>query len=425
MKKINIAILGMGTVGGGTYEILTKNRKNIARNEGVDVNVAWVLDKNTQRLKELNVPDDKIAPSLEAIINDDSVSLVVEVIGGIETAKVFILKALNAGKSVVTANKELVAKYWSVLEAEAKKHGAGLYFEASCVGGVPIIRALTDSMQANNITGISGIFNGTTNYILTKMTEDKISYSKALAEAQALGYAEANPASDVEGFDSMYKLSILSSLSFHTCVPINVIYREGITNIKPLDIQNADEFGYVIKLLAIAKKTGNKIEARVHPCLVEKSHPLASVRGSFNAVHLVGDSVGDVMLYGKGAGALPTGSAIVSDIIFAAKYGKHRYSRYKNDNKLSTSLKLITDFAGQYYIMVNCMDKPGVLAKMTQALGKAGVSLDSVMQRAQKGDYVSVVFFTHDTTEKAVQKAVNAIGSLDCVKSVESVIRIF
>lgn len=425
MKTINVAILGMGTVGGGTYEILTKNRANISKNEGVEINVAWVLDKNADRLKQLNVPEEIIAPSLDAILNDKSVSIVVEVMGGIETARMFILKCLAAGKSVVTANKELIAKHWSVLETEAKKSGAGLYFEASCVGGVPIIRALTDSMQANNITGISGIFNGTTNYILTKMTEEKISYAKALAEAQALGYAEANPVSDVDGFDSMYKLSILSSLGFHTCVPISVIYREGITNITPLDIQNADEFGYVIKLLAIAKKNGNKLEARVHPCLVEKTHPLATVRGSFNAVHLVGDSVGDIMLYGKGAGALPTGSAIVSDIVFAAKYGKHRYSRYKNDNKLSPSLKLVTDYAGQYYIMVNCMDKPGVLGKMTAALGKAGVSLDTVMQRAQKGDYVSVVFFTHDTTEKAVQKAVEAIGALDCVKRVESVIRIF
>ena len=252
-----------------------------------------------------------------------------ESFGGIEPAKSFLVQCLLAGKSIVTANKEMFSQYWHELESAAKKGKAGVYFEASCVGGVPVIRTLTESMQGNNIKCIMGIVNVTTNYILSKMADEGLEYETVLKEAQKLGYAEANPTADVDGYDSMYKLSILSSLAFHTKVPIDKIYREGISNISKLDIEYGKKFGYTLKLLAIGKKENGKIEARVHPAFIPSDHPLAAVKESFNAVHIVGDNVGDIMLYGRGAGDLPTGSAIVSDIVFASLQTNNNITNFK------------------------------------------------------------------------------------------------
>ena len=424
MKKVRVAILGIGTVGGGTYQILTENHDWIAAARGLDIEVAKVLDKSVDRITAKGVPANKATADLNDILSDPSISIVVETMGGVEPAGTFIMKALSAGKSVVTANKELISKRWSDLEATAKKNGAGLYFEASCVGGVPIIRTLNDAMQANRITQLYGIINGTTNYILTEMTEKGKSYVEALKDAQALGYAEADPTADVEGFDAMYKLSILSSLGFHTCIPYSEIYREGITEITPADIAVGKDFGYTLKLLAIGKRDGNDVEVRVHPTFVPNEHPLASVRGSFNAVFLTGDFVDDIMLYGRGAGARPTGSAIESDVVYCAERSAHVYSDFDNNGKLDSAIKLKKDFESAYYISLKLADRPGVLSKITNILGSYGVSIDKAMQHGVADNYAPVVFFTHKTDETSMRKALHEIETLDVVHSVDAVIRV-
>ena len=324
MKKIGVALLGLGVVGGGTYTILTSQREFIKRNDGIDIEIKCVLEKNTERCKQLGVDPSIVSTDIDRVVNDPEISVVAEFFGGIEPAKTFLIKALEAGKSIVTANKEMFSKNWQELEAAAERGGGGLYFEASCAGGIPIIRTLTDGMQANRITSLKGIVNGTTNYILSRMSDEGVDYASCLKDAQALGYAEADPTADVEGFDAMYKNSILSSLAYKKRVPIDKIYREGISGIAVEDINYGKELGYTLKLLAISKDRDGKIEARVHPAFLPSGHPLSSVSGSFNAVYVHGDSVDDIMLYGRGAGALPTGSAIVSDIVFAAGRTEHR-----------------------------------------------------------------------------------------------------
>ena len=320
MKKIGVAILGLGVVGGGTYKILSEHKEFYKKSHGIDISVECVLELKKERAHELGIDENRIVSNIAEICSNPEVDIVVEVLGGIEPAKSYVLAALNAGKSVVTSNKELFCKFSYELEKTAKKNNCGLFYEASCVGGVPVVRTLLDNLQGNKIMSMMGIINGTTNYILTKMSNDGASYSDALKEAQKLGYAESNPTADVEGYDAAYKLSILSSLSFHTKIPYTNIFREGITEIDNLDIKYGKKLGYTLKLLAIGKNSAKGIEVRVHPAFVKDSHPLASVNDSYNAVYINGDSVDDVMLYGRGAGALPTGSAIVGDIIYCATH---------------------------------------------------------------------------------------------------------
>ena len=424
IKKVNIALLGLGTVGGGTYDILTKNREMILKTQGVDICVTKVLDKSKDLVIKRGIPKADACDNIDEILNDKSISIVVETIGGIEPAKSFIEKSLNAGKSVVTANKELISKHWKDLEPLARKNGVGLYFEASCAGGIPIIRVLQQGMQANNIKQIMGIVNGTTNYILTKMTEQNLPYKDVLLEAQSLGFAEADPTADVEAYDAMYKLSILSSLAFHTAVPFTSIYREGITSISADDIQNAKNLGYIIKLLAIGKKNDGNIEARVHPCFVPISHPLASVRNEFNAVFLSGDSVDDIMLYGRGAGSYPTGSAVVSDIVFASKADNHFSVSFEVTDKVAKDINMVTDFESAYYISLSVVDKAGVLSKITDKFGQNSVSISQMVQSSAKDGYAKLVFLTHTTTEKSLQTALKQIKELAEVKSADSVIRV-
>lgn len=422
MKKINVAIMGLGTVGGGTYEILTENREHIKSTQAVDIRVTKVLDRDRERVLAKGVLPQNYCSDISGITSDDGIDIVVETMGGVEPAKSYITAVLKSGKSVVTANKELISKCWHELEPIAKQNGVGLYFEASCVGGVPIIRTLTQSMQANKICNLYGIINGTTNYILTKMSEDGLSYEAALREAQQLGYAEFNPSADVDGYDAMYKLSILSSLAFSASVPYTEIYREGIAKITSDDIHSAAELGYVIKLLAIGKRDGNNVEVRVHPTFVPEDHPLAGVRGSFNAVWLTGDYVDDVMLYGRGAGARPTGSAIVSDIVFCAKQKTHQYVNFELGNEAS-GINIVSDFESKYYIAITAFDKAGVLSLITKVLGEAGVSINTVLQKGVSGKYASIVFLTHTANENDVTKALGLIEKLDCVRSIDSLIR--
>ena len=424
LKKAGVAILGLGVVGGGTYEILTKNREYFKKTQGVDLTVECVLEKNKERALSLGIAEEKIASSIEEVCSNPDVDIVVEVIGGTGVARTFVKTALMSGKTVVTSNKELFAKHWPELEEEAKKMNAGLFFEASCVGGVPIIRTLIDGMQANKILSIKGIINGTTNYILTKMADEGWSYEEALKEAQRLGYAEFNPTADVEGFDATYKLSILSSLAFNKKICIENVYREGITSITKEDIAQGKEMGYTLKLLGIGKDTEKGIEVRVHPTFVRNSDPLASVNDSFNAVHLVGDAVGEIMLYGRGAGALPTGSAIVSDVIFAAKHSEYFYASFKNNEKGNKAVKFASDFTSKYYIRLTVKDVSGVLAKIAGLFSKSNVSIAEVKQVAASEDNAQIVIITHVCHESAVKKTLDKISSVEEVVSVDASIRI-
>ncbi len=421
MKITGIALLGVGVVGGGTYQILTEKREFIKKHQNVDLQVVRVLEKNVARAKSLGIDENIVTQNIDNIVNDDSVKIVAEFMGGVEPARTFLLKCLAAGKSVVTANKEMLSKHWHELEAEAKKSGAGLYFEASCVGGVPIIRTLKNSLQGDTIKSITGIVNGTTNFILTKMSDEGKDYDEVLKEAQALGYAEANPVADVDGFDAMYKLSILSSLAFRTKVPLTAIDRKGISSITKEDIAFGKDLGYTLKLLAIAKNTEKGICAKVQPTFIPNSHPLASIKGSFNAVFLVGDYVGDIMLYGRGAGALPTGSAIVSDIVFAAKDKKPSYTSFKNTDKAERGVKFIDDENG-FYIHLTVKDKIGVLAKITKTLSSKGISLKSVFQKSADEELVPLILITHKTTSKLLSKAMEEVEKFDEVVKVNNII---
>ncbi len=424
MKKVGVAILGLGVVGGGTYKILTDNKEYFKKTQGVDVTVETALEKNVERALALGLDRSAIAGSIEEVITNPNVDIVVEVMGGVEPARTFVLKALMSGKTVVTSNKELFAKHWPELEAEAKKMNAGLFFEATCVGGVPIIRTLTESMQGNKIQSIKGIINGTTNYILTKMANEGSGYEEALKEAQRLGYAEFNPTADVEGFDATYKLSILSSLAFNSKIAIENIHREGITSITKEDIYYGKLLGYTIKLLAIGKNTDNGIEVRVHPTYVANDNPIAAVNDSFNAVHLVGDAVGEIMLYGRGAGALPTGSAIVSDVIFAAKNSNYFYASFNNTDKGHKDTKFVNDFTSQYFIRLTVEDSAGVLSKIAGIFAKYNVSIKQVKQIAGTDGKVPVIFITHECPESNVKKALEKIEALDILHNIDSLIRL-
>lgn len=424
LKKAGVAILGLGVVGGGTYQILTEKRDYFKKTQGVDLSVEAVLELNKERALSLGVEESKIAGSIEEVVSNPNVDIVVEVIGGTKVAKAFVIKALKSGKTVVTSNKELFAKHWPELEEEAKKTNAGLFFEASCVGGVPIIRTLQDGMQANKILSIKGIINGTTNYILTKMAYEGWSYEEALKEAQRLGYAEFNPTADVEGFDATYKLSILSSLAFNKKICIENVYREGITGVTKEDIALGKEMGYTLKLLGIGKDTEKGVEVRVHPTFVKNDNPLASVNDSFNAVHLVGDAVGEIMLYGRGAGALPTGSAIVSDVIFAAKHNEYFYTTFENSEKGNKDTKFVSDFTSKYYIRLTVKDASGVLSKIAGLFAKANLSISEVKQVSGNDGRAQIVIITHLASESAVNKTLTKLSALNEVLEVNGTIRI-
>lgn len=426
MKKVGVAILGLGVVGGGTYKMLTEHREFYQKTQGIDLVVENVLELNKQKALALGVQENKIASNIAEICSNPDVDIVIEVMGGVEPAKTFVLSALNAGKSVVTSNKELFCKYSHELEKAAKKNNCGLFFEASCVGGVPVIRALLDNLQGNKVLSMMGIINGTTNYILTKMTNEGASYEEVLKEAQRLGYAEANPTADVEGFDAAYKLSILSSLAFHTKIPFSKIHREGITNITSEDIQYGKQLGYTLKLLAIGKNTDEGIEVRVHPTYIKTSHPLASVNDSYNAVYITGDCVEDVMLYGRGAGAMPTASAIVGDVIYCATHPSFRYSTFKNTEDADPSTKFVDNFKSAYYLRLDAHDKAGVLAKVSSIFSRHNISVAQMIQEddGAADGHVPLVFITHQTKEKSILKAVEDIKETNDIAEVISVIRV-
>lgn len=423
MKQVKVALLGLGVVGSGTYRILQNKKEYIASNDKVEIEVVKVLEKNQDRLKELKIPKSMVAKTIDEIVEDKEIQIVAEFFGGIEPAKTFLIKCLKSGKSIVTANKEMLAKSWPELEKAAREGNAGIYFEASCVGGVPVIRALTESMQGNNIISLKGIVNGTTNYILSRMIKEKVDYATCLKDAQKLGYAEANPSADVDGFDAMYKNSILSSLAYKKRVPIDMIYREGISNISLEDMEAGTDMGYTLKLLAISKCIDGKIEARVHPAFIPSEHPLAQVQGSFNALFMHGDNVDDVMLYGRGAGSFPTGSAIVSDIVYAASVTEHRRYAWEEDLDINKN-DFEHNFISKYYVRILVDDNEGILSAIAAVFSKNKISIKSLVQKDSKKKSVPIVFITHETREESMKNALDEISQLVGLESVAAVIRV-
>ncbi len=423
MENVKVAFLGFGNVGTGAYKIINQNNDEIKRSEAVRLEVSKILVRDINKKRALDVGDSVLTDKIEEIVNDPEISIVAEFIGGVDPAKDYVLSCLKSTKSVVTANKELIAKHGQELQKVAMDNGVGLYYEASVAGGIPVIKILLESLQANRIKGIMGIINGTTNYILTKMSEEGRDFEDVLAEAQRLGIAEPDPTSDIEGFDAVYKLSILSSIAFHKRVNVDCIYREGITKITVDDINYGKELGFVLKLLAIAKKQDNTIEVRVHPTFIPQDHPLAAVRSSFNAIFLKGDAVGDIMLYGRGAGDLPTGSAVVSDIISAChRKSNHKYVNFFNDEQDSKDANYNNDWESEFFIRLTVKDKPGVLAKIAGSFGKYGVSIASVIQKDRGKESAPLIFVTHAAKELSLKKAISDIKNQDDVLKVENII---
>ena len=429
MKKVKIALLGLGNVGRGVWMILNSNKEEIRKRSGYDIEVAKVLVRDIKRDRGVSIPENILTTDFNEILNDDEIKIVIEVMGGIDAARDYMLKAMDKKKHIVTANKMLLATGGDEIFEKADSMGVMFNYEASVAGGIPIINGINESLTANKILELYGIINGTTNYILSKMEADGLSFDDALAEATEKGYAEADPSSDIEGFDAQYKLAILASLAFGTKIDVKNVYREGITNIKAIDMEYAKEFKMVIKLLAIVKDINGKLELRVHPTMIPKKHPLANVYDSFNAVFIKGNAVGDLMFYGRGAGDLPTGSAVVSDLISILRNNidLENINPVVKNNLWDKKLNDIKSVQSRYYIRTTVEDKPGVLGEVTRILGSYGVSLKSVIQRGredEKDDKVTLVLVTHDTNESKIMSAIDEIYELEAVKKIDNIIRI-
>ncbi|HKL12751.1 MAG TPA: homoserine dehydrogenase [Halanaerobiales bacterium] len=422
---IKVGLLGLGTIGSGVYKIISENKESIEQKIGTELMIEKILVNDLDKKREINIKNELLTDNAEHILENPEINLIVELIGGEKPAHQYVMKAINNKKSVITANKLIIAKYGSEILRAANDNNVQVSFEGSVAGGIPIIRPLKESLVASNIKSIFGILNGTTNYILTKMTEENKEFKEVLKEAQELGYAESDPYSDISGLDAAYKISILSSITFETYVDINSVSTEGIEDITLTDIKLADELDYVIKLLAIGKKQENGIDIRVHPAFISKSHPLALVNGVYNAIYLHGDIVGDIMSYGKGAGQMPTGSAVVADIIQTAKdINYNRPNIYSNESNLDHNIINIDEIKNLFYLRVLVNDKPGVMSEVTGILGKNQVSLASVLQKHRLTPVVPLVLVTHPVKEKNLNNSLEELRALKNVKSIESVIRV-
>ena len=420
-----IALLGMGTVGGGVYEIIERQKEEMPFKIGAALEVVKVLVRNKAKYAD-RIPAEKLTDVWEDVIGDDSIDIVVEVMGGIEPARTYIKAALEKGKHVVTANKDLMAMHGHELLELAGEHHCDLLFEAAVAGGIPIIRPLKQCLAGNNITEIMGIINGTTNFILTKMKEHGMDFGEALQLATDLGYAEADPTADIEGYDAGRKLAIMASIAFHTSVTFDDVFTEGITKITAKDMRYAKEMGCSIKLLGIAKNTETGIEVKVHPTMIPENHPLAAVNDSFNAVFVHGDAVDDAMFYGRGAGALPTGSAVVGDIMDVARNmlfhcnGRIGCSCYKN-----LPIKRIGDTTSRYYIRMRLEDRAGTLAAMAGVFAENDASIAILLQKETIENDAEIVVVTHEVAEKKFMDAIKKFSSMEMVKGISSIIRVY
>lgn len=424
MSTIGVGLLGLGTVGRGVYRVLEKNREIISARLGASLEVLRILVRDAEKDRGITLPPGLLTTDPAAVLEDPAVEIVVEVMGGIEPARRYVLEALSRGKSVVTANKDLLAVHGRELLTTAAQNKADLFFEASVAGGIPIIKILKESLAGNRIQEVIGIVNGTTNYILSKMTNEGSDFDAVLREAQEKGYAEADPTSDIEGFDAARKIAILASLAFNSRVTLDNVYVEGITKITPEDIRYARELGYVVKLLGIARETGDGIEVRVHPALVPVTHPLAAVSDAFNAVFVRGDAVGETMFYGRGAGELPTASAVVGDIIAAARNRRFNIPGLMSCTCFETKpVRPITAVQTCYYLRLRVTDRPGVLAGIAAAFGNNNVSLAAVTQKTT-GVIAELVLVTHRVQEANLRAAVEELKRLPTVETVANIIRV-
>jgi homoserine dehydrogenase len=430
-SRIGVGIVGFGTVGTGVAKILLDNAALITRRAGVPIELVRVADLDIVRDRGVPLKPGLLTTNIKHILTDPDIDIVIELIGGYDAAKRVILETIAAGKHVVTANKALLALHGEEIFEAATRKGVDMGFEASVGGGIPVIRALTEGLAGNTIESVYGIINGTSNYILSRMTHEGHGFEEVLKDAQQAGYAEADPTFDVAGIDSAHKLAILVSLAYGTAVNFKEIYTEGITNITPTDIAYAKQFGCTIKLLGIAKLVDGEIEARVHPTMLPSTSPIAQVEDVYNAIQLVGDAVGDVVLYGRGAGSMPTGSAVVSDVIAIGRnllkgaIGRVPVASFQQDQRRPLRLKPMEEISSLYYLRFTVVDRPGVLAQIAGELGRCGISISSMVQQGRReGQTVPVVIKTHTARERDVQTALREINRKAFVSEPTRLIRV-
>lgn len=426
-KTIKAAMLGFGTVGTGVYKLFRKNGEGFKEKIGAEIILEKILVRDVGKKRGLPDSDrNLLTDDFEEIIGRDDIDIIIEVMGGTGAAKDYILRALAKGKTVVSANKDLFAEYGEELLAMAEENGTDVFFEASVAGGIPIVRALKESLAGNRIEEVVGIINGTTNYILTRMTEDGKAFSEALREAQELGFAEADPSADIDGLDAARKIAILASIAFNSRVTFSDVYVEGISGVSKDDILYASELGYVIKLVAIARNRGKDIEVHTHPMFFPKNHPLASVRDAFNAVFVKGDAVGDAMFYGQGAGEMPTASAVMGDVLEGAKFivqgcrGRKQCSCFR-----SLPCVPMSEVESKFFLRMTVADRPGVLSSISGIFGEHSVSIAYVIQKRRKEDKAELVIITDPVAEKNFSDALKIISGHGVVYSVSSVIRVY
>jgi len=415
MKSINIGLIGAGTIGCGVYKTISENKDIIEKKTGIKLSIKKIADIDIQRKRPVKIPKKLFTTNAQELINDKSISIIVELIGGTEAARELVLSAIRRGKNIVTANKALLAHHGDEIFGEASANGVQVAFEASVGGGIPVIKAMHESFAANNILSIRGIMNGTCNYILHNMSEQNKGFDEMLQCAKDEGYAEADPSFDIDGIDAAHKLSILIMLAYGFFPRFDDIYVEGIRNVSSVDINFAEQLGYRIKLLAITKLTDAGIQSGVYPALIRKNTQLANVKDAFNAIHIVGDKVGPTMLYGMGAGMLPTASAVVGDLVSIAKTlrdgSQSTVPMSYSENDEYGSLISIDHLTGRYYLRFQVEDKPGMLGKITTVLGKCGISIESIIQQTREtnGGEVPIIIMTHESSEKNLRKAFERI----------------
>lgn len=424
-RVIKAAILGAGTVGSGVFKLAKNMEGEFESKTGARLEIKKVLVRDKSKKRD-GIDESLLTDKWKEILLDDEIEIVIELMGGIEPAKTYVIEALKAGKQVVTANKDLLAENGEEVMQVVEECGCDLQFEAAVAGAIPIIRPLKQSMAGNNITEVMGIVNGTTNYILTKMSQSGMGYKEALSKATELGYAEADPTADVEGYDAGRKIAIMASLAFNSRVTFSQVYTEGITKITSDDIRYAKEFGYVIKLLGVARNEGNGIEVRVHPMLIEESHPLAGVNDAFNAVFVHADAMDDAMFMGRGAGQMPTASAVMGDVIDVMRNivhgccGRVGCSCYK-----SLAVKNIEDTSSKFFMRIQAEDKPGVLANISSVLGNNDVCIAQVVQKSRKNGVAELVIITDEVLEKHFNDALTVFKGMSVVKEISGVIRVY
>jgi homoserine dehydrogenase len=431
ISRVGVGVIGFGTVGTGVAKILLDNATLIRRRVGVPIELVRIADLDVTRDRGIALPPGVLTNDVKEVLNDPNVHIVVELIGGYDFAKRLILDAIAAGKEIVTANKALLALHGEEIFAAASRRGVDVGFEASVGGGIPVIQAVKEGLAANAIQSIYGIINGTSNYILSRMTNEGKGFDETLVEAQRAGYAEADPTFDIEGTDSAHKLAILANLAFGTPINFKELYTEGITHVTKHDIAYARELGYTIKLLGIAKLVEGDVEARVHPTMLPGDSPLAKIEGVYNAIQLVGDAVGDVVLVGRGAGDLAAGSAVVSDIIASARNllkggaGRVPPASFQPNERRPLRMRPMEEIRSLYYLRFMVIDRPGVLSQIAGELGRCGISISSMLQKGRReGQTVPIVIKTHMARERDVQSALREINRMAFMSEPATLIRV-